>query len=63
MEAINFVMENWEQIFTALTSIVGAFAVLASFTPNQTDNAVVDKVMGFINFMGANFGNAKNKDE
>lgn len=62
MEAINFVMGNWEVLFQAVTSIVGAAAIIATVTPNTADNEIVDKVWKFINFFGANFGQAKNKD-
>ena len=60
MEGVNFLMENWEGLFTAVTSIVGAFAVLATFTPNTADNELMDKVLKFVNFLGANFGKSKN---
>lgn len=63
MEAVNFIMENWEQLFAAVTSFVGAFALVASFTPNSADNELADKALKFVNFLGANFGNAKNKDD
>ena len=63
MEAINFVMDNWETLFTAVTSVVGAFALIATMTPNKTDNEIVDKVMKMVNFLGANFGKAKNDDK
>lgn len=63
MEAINFVMDNWEVLFTAVTSIVGAFAVIATLTPNEADNEIADKALKFVNFLGANFGKAKNEDK
>jgi|TARA_Y100000310_G_C20548404_1_gene746781 hypothetical protein len=63
MEGINFIIENWEALFSAVTSVVGAFAIVATLTPNQTDNELVDKVMKFINFFGANFGKAANKED
>lgn len=47
-------------ILSAITSIVGGFSVLASMTPNNADNVIVDRLMKVINFMGANFGKAKN---
>jgi len=63
MEAINFIVNNWEALFGAVTSIVGAFAVLATITPNSADNAIMDKVLGLVNFLGANLGKSKNVDD
>tara|TARA_R100000406_G_scaffold21765_1_gene13592 strand:+ start:3059 stop:3235 length:177 start_codon:yes stop_codon:yes gene_type:complete len=57
---MEYLMENWTMILSAITSIVGGFSVLASMTPNNADNVIVDRLMKVINFMGANFGKAKN---
>lgn len=57
---MEYLIENWTVILSAITSIVGGFSVLATLTPNSADNMIVDKVMKAINFMGANFGKAKN---
>lgn len=48
--------ENWEKLFAA----IGGFAVLATMTPNETDNKIVKRILDAINFMGANIGMAKN---
>lgn len=60
MEIFEWVSTNWEEMLMAMTSIVGGFSVIATMTPNKTDNMVVNKMMKVINFMGANFGKAKN---
>ena len=46
-----------------LVSFVGSFALLATITPNKTDDKIVGGVLKFINFFGGNFGKAANKDE
>ena len=61
METFNFVVANWETLFTALTSVVGAFALLSTLTPNETDNEIMNKIMKLVNFLGANFGKSENK--
>lgn len=60
MESINYIMANWEQILMGVTSIVGGFSVLATMTPNKSDNQVIDTIMRVINLLGANVGKSKN---
>ena len=60
MDIFQWITANWEQVIVAMSSIVGGFSIIATMTPNKTDNAIVDKMMRFVNFMGANFGKAKN---
>ena len=59
-EMISFLSENYMQLITAAGSIVGGFAILASMTPNKSDDKMVQKLLDLINFVGANFGKAKN---
>lgn len=54
--AINFVTANVEQI----VQVIGVFAIVATATPNKVDDAIVQKVLDFVNAIGMNFGNAKN---
>jgi|TARA_R100001594_G_scaffold147726_1_gene201283 hypothetical protein len=57
---MEFIQNNWEQILTGVTSVVGGFSILATLTPNQSDNRVVDVIMQVINLLGANVGKSKN---
>ena len=59
---IEHLSENWMAILSAVTSIVGGFAILATLTPNKSDDKIVATVMKVINMLGGNFGNAKNKE-
>ncbi len=43
-----------------LTQAVGVFALVATLTPNTSDNAIVDFILKLINFGGANVGSSKN---
>lgn len=54
--AITFVTGNIEQI----VQVIGVFAIIATATPNKVDDALVQKVLDFVNAMAFNFGNAKN---
>lgn len=40
--------------------IVGAFSMIAAMTANETDDKVVNYILKTINFLGFNFGTAKN---
>ena len=41
--------------------IVGGFAVLATITPNKTDDKIAQFLADLINFLGGNLGKSKNK--
>ena len=43
-------------------AFVGAFALIATKTPNQTDDKILQFILDFINFCGANIGKSKNAD-
>jgi len=43
-----------------LTQAVGVFALVATLTPNTSDNAIVDFILRLINFGGANVGSSRN---
>ena len=52
---------DWAQ-YILLT--VGAFAAIATLTPNKSDDKIMQRVFDFINMLGGNFGKAANpKDE
>lgn len=59
MEVWNWVSTNW----TIVLEIVGFFALVATMTPNQTDDEIMNHVMKAINFLGANLGKAANDPE
>ena len=43
-----------------ILQIVGAFAIVATMTPNKVDDKIAQIIMDGINFLGANVGKAKN---
>ena len=53
----NWIMENW---YFALMMLVGIFSIIATATPNETDNKYFNYVLNAINWLGGNFGKAKN---
>jgi len=59
-EMVSYVMENYVLMLSAVGGIVGGFAVVASLTPNKSDDRIVQMILDMVNFLGANFGKAKN---
>ena len=60
MDIINFIVGNWSVILEAVIGIVGVFSLISVATPNKADDAIVQKILEVINFLGANVGRAKN---
>ena len=58
MDYVYEIIKTW---YPVVSGIIGTFAVIASITPNRADNAVADVLVRVINFLGANFGNARNE--
>ena len=55
---IEFFTKYWEFIL----ALIGAFSMLATITPNKTDNKVVEWILKIVNFLGMNFLKAENKE-
>ena len=57
---MNFLIENASDLIEISLEIAGAFAIIASMTPNETDNKIADYLLKAINVIGFNVGNARN---
>lgn len=57
---MDWIFENGSSLIEIALKIVGSFAVIASLTPNVTDNKIADVLLRIINTLGFNIGNAKN---
>ena len=42
---------------------IGVFSTIATITPNKVDDKIVQFLLDLVNFLGANVGNAANKEE
>jgi hypothetical protein len=51
---------NIGNIFQIITGVVGIAAIVATMTPNDSDNELIQKILDFVNLLGANVGNARN---
>tara|TARA_Y100001938_G_C7761539_1_gene268806 strand:+ start:302 stop:502 length:201 start_codon:yes stop_codon:yes gene_type:complete len=54
------IMANLPQYLEVLTQVVGVFALVATMTPNTSDNAIADFLLKAVNFGAANFGKSAN---
>ena len=59
-DIVSVISNNYVAILSAVASIVGGFAVIASMTPNKSDDRLVQMILDVVNFLGANFGKASN---
>lgn len=53
-------LELIKDIIDIATSVVGTAAVIASVTPNKTDDTIIGTVKKVVDFIGFNFGHARN---
>lgn len=51
---MNWLLENWETILTAVTMIVTGASVIAKLTPTETDNIFLGKLLKFIDTLAIN---------
>ena len=58
-EALVWFGENKESIIGILTGIVTVASVIATMTPNDSDNAFVAKVSKVVSWLALNLGKAK----
>ena len=56
---LGYVAEYWD----VALAVIGAFALLATKTPNKVDDKIGQILLDVVNFLGANLGKAANKDE
>ena len=57
---MEWITSNWGNLYSIITQVVGVAALVATLTPNQSDNKAVDFVLNIINMLGANVGKSKN---
>jgi hypothetical protein len=57
---MDWIIANWGQITQIIVSVVGVAAIVATLTPNSSDNKAVDFLLNIVNAIGGNVGKAKN---
>ncbi len=63
MEVIDQIVSFVGIWFPVVTSVIGTAAVIATKTPNKSDDKIIQTIWDVVNFFGANFGQAKNDPE
>ena len=61
-EIFTNITANLPQYLELLTQVVGTFALVATMTPNSSDNAIADFLAKAVNFLAGNFGKSKNAE-
>jgi len=57
---IEWITTNINDVIQMIVQVVGAFAIIAAWTPNTADNKVASMLLEGVNFLGANLGKARN---
>ena len=63
MEQLQAIVEAIVSYIPIALTVVGAFAAIAAVTPNKSDDKIVQFLLNLVNFVGANVGKAKNKEQ
>ena len=58
LQTVSDFLVQWLPI---ITSVVGSFALIATVTPNTTDDRIVQVILDIVNFLAGNIGKSKNK--
>lgn len=59
-QVISWLGSHGTELLVAASAIVGAAATIARFTPNTSDDRIIQTILDLINFLGMNHGKAKN---
>ena len=59
-ETLSNVLQNIVVWLDIIVAVVGVFALIATRTPNKSDDKIVQLILDIVNFLGANIGKAKN---
>lgn len=61
LSLLDKVLANKDAIWLAVTSVVAAAAAISALTPTPKDDSLVGKLYKLIDFVGLNWGFARNK--
>lgn len=60
-DVLNWFTENKEQVIAVITGIVTVASIIATMTPNDSDNKIVAKANKVVSWLALNVGKAKSK--
>lgn len=58
---IQYITENAEQLLQVAASVIAVASLVATMTPNESDNKWVQRISGVISWLALNVGKAKSK--
>ncbi len=58
---IEYIIENKEEILQVAASVIAVASLIATMTPNESDNKWVQRISGVISWLALNVGKAKSK--
>ncbi|MAR11652.1 MAG: hypothetical protein CL681_17045 [Blastopirellula sp.] len=58
---IQYITENAEQLLQIAASVIAVASLVATMTPNESDNKWVQRISGVISWLALNVGKAKSK--
>ena len=54
MNIVSYITTNWQDLMLIITTLVTVASLIAKMTPTKVDDKIVDKILGFLNFMAIN---------
>lgn len=57
---MEWLIANASVVYDIVVQVVGIAALVATLTPNESDNQVINGILKVVNLLGANFGKASN---
>ena len=58
---IEYITENAEQLLQIAASVIAVASLVATMTPNESDNKWVQRSSGVVSWLALNVGKAKSK--
>ena len=62
-ETVAELFSNFPAWLAALTAAVTGATAITALTPTKSDDAILGKVLAFLNLLAGNFGKNKNADD
>ena len=57
---MDWLVANASSLLELIVQVVGVAALVATLTPNDSDNKAVDFILNIVNLLGGNVGRSKN---
>ena len=58
---IQYIIENSEQLLQIVASVIAVASLIATMTPNESDNKWVNRASKVVSWLALNVGKAKSK--